>query len=296
MSQTMKNQNKNQNPIISSRPYCRWLVSFLLHRCTIMHKRPFTRRARGSYLWPSNGRRIFRVSPNWPSVIRYASATQKQMESLLKSSFRSQVILLEESWAELFLLNAIQWCMPLDPSNCALFSVTEHCSNITATGISKQELALDIRTLHDTLCRFKSILVDPAEFACLKAIVLFRSETRGLKDPSPIENLQDQAQVCVCLKKVFFFELSLTHFYSLLCRWCCRNIVAGNFQRQMRDSADCCWCCRYCEPSIHIALNPFISNGPSAIRRWRKFFVICIKINLRIEIHQSPYWMPALQF
>lgn len=106
-----------------------------------------------------------------------------------------QVILLEESWAELFLLNAIQWCMPLDPSNCALFSVTEHCNNITANGISKQELALDIRTLHDTLCRFKSILVDPAEFACLKAIVLFRSETRGLKDPSPIENLQDQAQV-----------------------------------------------------------------------------------------------------
>lgn len=111
-----------------------------------------------------------------------------------------QVILLEESWAELFLLNAIQWCMPLDPSNCALFSVTEHCSNVVATGVSKQELGLDIRTLHDTLCRFKSIQVDPAEFACLKAIVLFRSETRGLKDPSPIENLQDQAQVRIYIR------------------------------------------------------------------------------------------------
>lgn len=108
-----------------------------------------------------------------------------------------QVILLEESWAELFLLNAIQWCMPLDPSNCPLFSVAEHCNNINGNtnNMSKQELALDIRVLHDTLCRFKSILVDPAEFACLKAIVLFRSETRGLKDPAPIENLQDQAQV-----------------------------------------------------------------------------------------------------
>lgn len=106
-----------------------------------------------------------------------------------------KVILLEESWAELFLLNAIQWCMPLDPSNCALFSVAEHCNNIAGTNVNKPELALDIRTLHDVLCRFKSILVDPAEFACLKAIVLFRSETRGLKDPAPIENLQDQAQV-----------------------------------------------------------------------------------------------------
>lgn len=87
--------------------------------------------------------------------------------------------------------------MPLDPSNCPLFSVTEHCNNINGNtnNMSKQELALDIRVLHDTLCRFKSILVDPAEFACLKAIVLFRSETRGLKDPAPIENLQDQAQV-----------------------------------------------------------------------------------------------------
>lgn len=119
-----------------------------------------------------------------------------------------QVILLEESWAELFLLNAVQWCMPLDPSNCPLFSVAEHCNGINGNtnNISKQELALDIRILHDTLCRFKSILVDPAEFACLKAIVLFRSETRGLKDPAPIENLQDQAQV---IRISFFFFLKI---------------------------------------------------------------------------------------
>lgn len=85
--------------------------------------------------------------------------------------------------------------MPLDPSTCALFSIAEHCNNLSSSGFTKQELALDIRTLHDTLCRYKSVLVDPAEFACLKAIVLFRSETRGLKDPAQIENLQDQAQV-----------------------------------------------------------------------------------------------------
>lgn len=106
------------------------------------------------------------------------------------------MILLEESWAELFLLNAIQWCMPIDPSSCSLFSITEHCNNLSGTGVTKQEMAADIRVLHDTLCRFKSVLVDPAEFACLKAVVLFRSETRGLKDPAQIENLQDQAQVC----------------------------------------------------------------------------------------------------
>lgn len=130
------------------------------------------------------------------------------------------MILLEESWAELFLLNAIQWCMPLDPSNCPLFSVTEHCNNISGNtnSVSKQELALDIRVLHDTLCRFKAILVDPAEFACLKAIVLFRSETRGLKDPAPIENLQDQAQVRLLF---FFFQKTPFTYFSTFIIFLC---------------------------------------------------------------------------
>lgn len=58
-----------------------------------------------------------------------------------------QVILLEESWSELFLLNAIQWCIPLDPTGCALFSVAEHCNNLenNANGdtcITKEEVSL----------------------------------------------------------------------------------------------------------------------------------------------------------
>lgn len=80
-----------------------------------------------------------------------------------------QVILLEEAWSELFLLNAIQWCMPLDSVSSTLFSPSEHAKN----GHSSME----IRILADTLMRFKSIHVDPAEFACLKAIVLFRAGT-----------------------------------------------------------------------------------------------------------------------
>nr|CAD7430875.1 unnamed protein product [Timema monikensis] len=101
------------------------------------------------------------------------------------------VILLEEAWAELFLLNAVQWCMPLESS--PLFSVSEHAS-VVPNGKASQ-VAADVRVLNDTLLRFKAVGVDPAEFACLKAIVLFRSETRGLKDPVQVENLQDQAQV-----------------------------------------------------------------------------------------------------
>lgn len=83
------------------------------------------------------------------------------------------MILLEESWSELFLLNAVQWCLPLDHS--PLFSPQEHSSLNGKGGSPPAGTAADVRTLHDTLLRFKAHAVDPAEFACMKAIVLFRS-------------------------------------------------------------------------------------------------------------------------
>lgn len=163
----------------------------------------------------------------------------KNLPSFASLTFRDQVILLEESWAELFLLNAIQWCMPLDAANCAVFSAAEHCaaaaqaqntqtqaahtngggaaSPTAACGaVPGKQIATDVRQLHDTLCRFKSVLVDPAEFACLKAIVLFRSETRGLKDPAQIENLQDQAQVMLAQHCRGQFPAQIARFGRLL--------------------------------------------------------------------------------
>lgn len=96
-----------------------------------------------------------------------------------------QVILLEEAWSELFLLNAVQWCLPLESS--PLFSAPEltaltlsphqhphsglHLQNTTG---KPSQVAADVRHLHDTLQRYKAVMVDPAEFACMKAIVLFR--------------------------------------------------------------------------------------------------------------------------
>jgi Ligand-binding domain of nuclear hormone receptor len=82
-----------------------------------------------------------------------------------------QVILLEECWSELFLLNAIQWCLPLE--QCALFSVSEHTQ--AAPNGKAGQIAADIRCMNDCLHRYKAVSVDPAEFACLKAIVLFRA-------------------------------------------------------------------------------------------------------------------------
>lgn len=76
------------------------------------------------------------------------------------------MILLEEAWSELFLLCAIQWSMPLE--SCPLLAVSEPAPGklLPAT--------LDMRALQETLGRFKALAVDPTEFACMKAVVLFK--------------------------------------------------------------------------------------------------------------------------
>ncbi|XP_069564751.1 photoreceptor-specific nuclear receptor-like [Brachyistius frenatus] len=106
--------------------------------------------------------------------------------------FRDQVILLEEAWSEMFLLCAIQWSLPMD--SCPLLSLPD----LSPSQQAKVSLPkADLQILEEVFGRFKALAVDPTEFACLKAIVLFKpgAETRSLKDPEQVENLQDQSQV-----------------------------------------------------------------------------------------------------
>lgn len=79
------------------------------------------------------------------------------------------MILLEEAWSELFLLCAIQWSLPLD--SCPLLSLPDLCPGIQGKGSYP---SLDLRLLQEVFSRFKALAVDPTEFACLKAIVLFK--------------------------------------------------------------------------------------------------------------------------
>ncbi|XP_064620142.1 photoreceptor-specific nuclear receptor-like isoform X2 [Lineus longissimus] len=115
----------------------------------------------------------------------------KNLPSFANLPFRDQVILLEETWSELYLLCAIQWCMSVDSS--PLLSPSEHAHH--ASNGKTNTVLTDVRTLQEVVAKFKAMRVEPEEFACLKAIVLFRPDTRGLKDPKQVENLQDQAQI-----------------------------------------------------------------------------------------------------
>ncbi|TNN53175.1 Photoreceptor-specific nuclear receptor [Liparis tanakae] len=119
----------------------------------------------------------------------YPSSSENVYETSARLLFMS-VILLEEAWSELFLLCAIQWSLPLD--SCPLLSLPDLCPGMQG---KTSYTSLDLRLLQEVFSRFKALAVDPTEFACLKAIVLFKPETRGLKDPEQVENLQDQSQV-----------------------------------------------------------------------------------------------------
>ena len=82
---------------------------------------------------------------------------------------RDQMLLLEESWRELFILTAAQYELPIELghllSSTALSSDTERIL----------PLLQDIKLFQDTLTKFKALGVDNTEYSCLKAIILFKT-------------------------------------------------------------------------------------------------------------------------
>ncbi len=82
-----------------------------------------------------------------------------------------QIVLLEEAWHDLLMLSLAQWEVPLE-----VHHVLE-CANISQDSLASDKMAAvlsDIRGIRDVLGRFKQLAVDRTEYACLKAIVLFR--------------------------------------------------------------------------------------------------------------------------
>ncbi|XP_068910730.1 protein dissatisfaction isoform X2 [Tenebrio molitor] len=103
-------------------------------------------------------------------------------------SKHDQLLLLQESWKELFLLHLAQWSVPWDLS--ALLGCPQARERLPAD----LHTATEIKTIQEIMCRFRQISPDGSECGCMKAIILFTPETAGLCDVQPVEMLQDQAQ------------------------------------------------------------------------------------------------------
>ncbi|XP_071498337.1 photoreceptor-specific nuclear receptor-like [Diadema antillarum] len=111
--------------------------------------------------------------------------------AFLTLPFSDQAILLEESWAELFVLGGCQWSVA---QGCGqLFSV--ETLNFLKSDHSDSAIQHDVKVLQDIVYRAREMQVDPMEFACLKALALFRPESQGLREGAAVERIQDDTQM-----------------------------------------------------------------------------------------------------
>ncbi|XP_041350644.1 nuclear receptor subfamily 2 group E member 1-like [Gigantopelta aegis] len=123
----------------------------------------------------------------------------KSVPAFQSLPFRDQVLLLEESWRELFVLGTAQFQIPVEAGPL-----------LTAAGLNAEtsppekvvSIMNEIRGLQDVIAKFKAMQVDPTEYACLKGIVLFKSvfpagsqEVKTLREFHTVATLQDQAQL-----------------------------------------------------------------------------------------------------
>ena len=95
---------------------------------------------------------------------------------------RDQIILLEESWRELFVLGAAQFTLPIEAGTLmtALGLANSPFANLTGSPSSvsserQLNLLSEIKTVQETVAKFKQMNVDATEYACLRAVILFKT-------------------------------------------------------------------------------------------------------------------------
>ncbi|XP_022241692.1 nuclear receptor subfamily 2 group E member 1-like [Limulus polyphemus] len=163
-------------------------------------------------------------------VIRWVKCLPT-FQTLSKSD---QVILLEESWKDLFLLNMAQWSVTSDilstlpgPKLTALRTGSD-----PKPGELQSQHASDVHYIQDVMRRYRQLSPDFTECSCLKAIVLFKPETVGLCDIHPVEMLQDQAQCILGDYVRHKYPRQPTRFGRLLLLVpCLRAVSAGMVER-----------------------------------------------------------------
>lgn len=98
-----------------------------------------------------------------------------------------QLLLLEESWRDLFVLGAVQFLQPIELG--ALVRSLDTPDN------EKTEFLRQVKEFQEVLSRLQQLQVDPHELACLRAIVLFRAEKGALRGAESVRAVQEHTQL-----------------------------------------------------------------------------------------------------
>ena len=135
--------------------------------------------------------------------------------------YRDQMLLLAESWRELFVLSSAQFGLPVELSSQ---SIAEN-----------ESLLAELKNLQDSIQKFQAMNVDSTEFACLRAILLLKThiESNGddqkeLRDNAAINTLQDQAQLTLSKYITSAYPSQPSRFGKLLLLLPSLKSISGN--------------------------------------------------------------------
>ncbi|KAI1301249.1 Nuclear receptor subfamily 2 group E member 1 [Halotydeus destructor] len=190
----------------------------------------------------------------------------KSLPAFVSLPARVQLVLLEEGWRELFVLSAAQFMLSLDirtllasaglghqvnngagAATCTSSSSASDSSlspNHTTGSASNQDqdklvtMMTEIRCFQEIIGKLNEMQVDATEYACLKAIVLFKtvfpktpattSATHELRDVTSVTTLQDQAQQALSKYGAVAYPMQPYRFGKLLLTLPSLRAVSGN--------------------------------------------------------------------
>ncbi|XP_072180583.1 nuclear receptor subfamily 2 group E member 1-like [Diadema setosum] len=151
-------------------------------------------------------------------IIVHAVRTSKSVQPFRALDPWDQLTLLQECWAELFLLHAAYWppadfCALLSHSHLRMDDAKTE-ADTKGTPRRKSEVVDDIQEI---TVRLRTLNLSTHEFAFLEAIVLFKPDTKGsLREKSKVEFFRDQAQVVLAQYENIVHPESPARFGKLL--------------------------------------------------------------------------------
>ena len=95
-----------------------------------------------------------------------------------------QLLLLEESWRELFILGTAQFLLPLDLATLAKANSTIKSNHNDNNENPSSEFMNEIKIFQETLYKFAQLQIDFNEYSFLRVIVLFKNYLDKLILPS----------------------------------------------------------------------------------------------------------------
>ncbi|XP_046675137.1 nuclear receptor subfamily 2 group E member 1-like [Homalodisca vitripennis] len=126
------------------------------------------------------------------SVSEYAARILFMTVTWIKSvpaftylALKDQLLLLEESWRELFVLGAGEYFPPLD------------LTSLLGDSMETEDLVHEVKVFQETVVKLRHLQLDATEYNLLRAIVLFKTAVQGgtLCDVTSVASFQDQTQL-----------------------------------------------------------------------------------------------------